>query len=100
MSKYPSDHKINVKVEPMNGIHLSECDFTCHLFVDKRKILSVPKNECRKEDEDNYIISFNTKDIGRGNVKLYMTLQIPDADYEKGYKEINTKVICTGVVDL
>lgn len=100
MSKYPSDHKINVRVEPINGIHLSECNFTCHLFVDGRRILSVPKEQCRKEDDDTYIISFNTKDIGRGAVKLSLNIHIPDADYDKGYKEVNTVSICTGVMDI
>lgn len=64
MSKYPSDHKISVKVEPMNGVHLAQCDFTCNLYVYENKVLSVTKEQCRKEDDDTYILTFNTKDIG------------------------------------
>ena len=101
MSKYPSDHKISVKVEPMNGVHLAQCDFTCNLYVDERKILTVPKEQCRKEDDDTYILTFNTKDIGRGEVKLSLNIHIPnDADFDKGYKEVNTVPICTGVADI
>lgn len=100
MSKYPSDHKISVKVEPMNGVPLAQCDFTCNLYVYENKVLSVPKDKCRKEDDDTYIISFNTKDIGRGTVKLSLNIHIPDAEYDKGYKEVNTVPICTGVADI
>lgn len=101
MSAYPSDHKISVSVNPINGIHLTECDFTCNLYVRANKVISVPKVNCRKEDDDTYIITFNTKDIGRGAVKLSLNIRIPnDADFDKGYKEINTVSICTGVVDL
>lgn len=100
MATYPSEHKILVKVEPMGTIHLSGCNFTVNLFIFSNKKISIPKSECIKKDEDSYVVTFNTRDLGRGAVKVSLNIQIPDADFEDGIKEVNTEPICTGVADI
>lgn len=99
MAAYPSDHKIIVGVKPMGGITLSECDFTVNLFIFEHKKISIPKSKCKKESEDSYIVTFSTRELGRGSVKVSLNIRIPDGDFEDSFKEINTKPICTGVAD-
>lgn len=100
MSAFPSEHKIVVGIEPIGGIHLSECDFTVNLYVYTNRRISIPKSQCIKEDDDTYKVTFNTKDLGRGNVMMSLNIRIPDADFNDGFKDVNTKPICTGVADM
>ena len=100
MAAFPSEHKILVKVEPMGNLHLSECDFTVNLFISSDKKISISKSKCKKEDDDSYIVTFNTRDLGRGTVKVSLNIQIPDAYFDDGIKEINTEPICTDVTDI
>lgn len=100
MAAFPSEHKILVKVEPMGNLHLSQCDFTVNLFVYSNKKISIPKSECIKEDDDSYKVTFNTKDLGRGAVKVSLNIKIIDPDFDDNIKEVNTEPICTGVTDI
>lgn len=100
MYSYPSDHKIKFKVEPIDGKTLSECEFTLSLFVTKNKTLEYNKSECVMVDDNTYTVTFNTKDIGRGAVRLSLNIRVPNSDFEDGYKDINTIPICTGVEDV
>lgn len=100
MSTFPSDHKILFRMDPMYGFHLSECDFTVKLFVRSNRGISIPKSKCVKVDDDSYTATFNTKELGRGNVMMSLNLHIPDADFEDGFKDVNTNAICTGVADI
>lgn len=100
MYLYPSDHKIKFKVEPIDGKSLSECDFTLSLFVTINKKIEFDKSKCVKVDDDTYTVTFNTKDIGRGTVRMSLNIRVPNEDYEDKVKDINTMPICTGVADV
>ena len=79
MYLYPSDHKIRFKVEPIDGKSLSECDFTVSLFVTNNKKIKFKKSDCAPVDNDNdtYTVTFNTKDIGRGTVRMSLNIRVP-----------------------
>lgn len=100
MYLYPSDHKIRFKVEPIGGVHLAQCDFTLSLFVTINKKIEFDKSKCVKIDDDTYTVTFNTKDVGRGTVRMSLNIRVPDKTYEDGVKDINTMPICTGVADV
>jgi hypothetical protein len=100
MAAFPSDHKIVVGIKPIGGINLSDCDFTVNLFVYTNRKLSIPKDKCIRKDDGSYFATFNTKDLGKGNVMMSLNIRIPDADFEDGFKNVNTKPICTGVADI
>jgi hypothetical protein len=100
MSAFPSEHKIVVGIEPIGGVRLADCDFTVNLYVYTNRRISIPKSKCIKNDDDSYFVTFNTKDLGRGNVMMSLNIQIPDVDFEDGFKEVNTKPVCTGVADI
>ena len=100
MLAYPSDHQIKITVEPINGIHLSECEFDCYLFTYPSKKIVINKSDCIKVNADSYIVQFNTREIGRGNVKMSLNIQIPDSSYDDGLREVNTAPLCTGINDV
>ena len=100
MYLYPSDHKIRFKVEPIDGVHLAQCDFTLSLFVTINKKIEIGKSKCVKVDNDTYTVTFNTKDIGRGTVRMSLNIRVLNEDYEDKIKDINTMPICTGVADV
>lgn len=100
MSAFPSEHKIVVGIEPIGGVRLSDCDFTVNLYVYTNRRISIPKSDCIEQDDGSYFVTFNTKDLGRGNVMMSLNIHIPDADFEDGFKEVNTKPVCTGVADI
>lgn len=100
MSAFPSEHKIVVGIKPIGGVRLSDCDFTVNLYVYTNRRISIPKSKCIEQDDGSYFVTFNTKDLGRGNVMMSLNIHIPDADFEDGFKEVNTKPVCTGVADI
>lgn len=99
MSILGSELKINVHVEPIDGMHMSDYNFECEFFAHTNRGAKIPKEKMRKVDDDNYIALITTelgKIIGRGSLKLRLTAYIPDSDFEDG---VRTEVaeICTGV---
>lgn len=86
MSALGTELKINVHVEPIGGIRMSEYDFTCMFYVYKNKVLEVKKQEMVKVDEDNYIAKVDTSKIGAGNLKMRFEAEIPDSDMNDGFR--------------
>ena len=99
MSALGTEFKINVHVEPIDGLHMSDYDFECEFFAYTNRGVKIPKSRMRKVDDDNYLAMITTelgKTIGRGTLKLRLTAYIPDDDFEDG---VRTEVaeVCTGV---
>ena len=97
---YPSDHVIEISAK-ITDTTLDQCDFTCTLFVQPNKCITVSKNNCKPvaNDKNAYRLAFNTLPLGRGPVKMVMNIQIPDVTFDDGVRNINTTPICTGVND-
>ena len=86
MSALGTELKINVHVEPIDGMHMSEYDFKCVFFVYKNRPLVVKKNEMTKVDDDNYIAKIDTEKVGVGNLKMKFVAEIPDSDMNDGFR--------------
>ena len=71
---------INVNIEPINNIHMSNYDFTIKAFCNEKKVVTFNKGDwnCQKVDDDNYVILLDTNDVGAGKLKLIVTAYIPD----------------------
>lgn len=97
---YPSDHVIEITTK-ISDTTLSQCNFTCTLFVQPNKCITVSKDDCKQVigNPDAYRLAFNTLHLGKGPVKMIMNIQIPDNSFSDGYRDINTTPICTGVND-
>ena len=87
MSALGTELKINVHVEPIDGLHMSEYDFECVFFVYKNRPLVVRKNDMTKVDDDNYIAKVDTEKVGVGSLKMKFIAEIPDSDMNDGLRK-------------
>ena len=99
MSALGTELKINVHVDPIDGLHMSDYDFECAFFVYTNKKVVITKKEMKKVDDDNYIALIDKVkglQLGRGTINMEITAHIPDGDFDDGLRTEKT-TICTGV---
>ena len=99
MSALGTELKINVHVEPIDGLHMSDYDFEVALYVYTNRKIVITKAEMKKVDDDNYLVmvdSVNAIKLGRGAVNMEFTAHIPDSDFNDGLRT-EKSVVCTGV---
>ena len=91
MSNVGTELKINVHVEPIDGFHMSDYDFTCRFYIYTNRYVEMKKSEMIKVDEDNYMGCIDSSKLGTGNIMMRITAQIPDTDFPDGLRtEIET----------
>lgn len=96
MSVVGTELKLNVHVEPIGGIHLADCRFTCKFFTSAAKPMVIAKDQMNQVDEDNFIAIIDSGKLGAGTIKMTITVEVPDSDFRDGYRtEIDT--VCTGI---
>lgn len=97
MSSLGTEFKINVHVEPIDGLHMSDYDFTCRFYIYTNRNVEISKSEMIRVDDDNYIACIDSNKLGVGTIMMRIIVQIPDADFPDGLRtEIET--ISTGLV--
>lgn len=99
MSALGSEHKFNIHLNSIDGLHMSEYDFECAFYVYTNRKVVIPKSKMRKVDDDNYIAVINTIDamrIGRGKINAEITAYIPDGDFDDGLRT-EKLILCTNV---
>lgn len=94
---YPSDFKLNAAMDVIDGYHMDDVDFTCSFYVSSTyisedKVVTLEKSQMIRVDADNYVAPLSSGDIGRGNLMVKYVAEIPDADFDGGYrKDIDIK---------
>lgn len=94
---YPSDFKLNVTMDAIDGYHMEDLDFTCSFYVSStfianEKVVTLEKSKMIRVDADNYVAPLSSENIGRGNLIVKYVAEIPDADFESGYrKDVDVK---------
>ena len=97
------EDKIEIHLEPMGEVHLSDCDFFVDLYVYPNKSVRLSKADTENVkyvDDDTYKICITTKEsikIGKGRVMMDFVIHIPDVDFADGYRTDVMTGICTGV---
>lgn len=86
MSSIGTEFKMNVHMEPVGSIHLSDVDFECTFYVYTNRKVLVKKEEMVMVDEDNYIAVIDSQKIGVGRMSMTMKVWIPDADCKDGLR--------------
>lgn len=81
MSNIGTELKINVHVEPIDGLHMADYDFACLFYVHSGKFVEVRKNEMQRVDDDNYVALVDTSKTGPGEIVMRITARIPDSDF-------------------
>lgn len=88
---YPSDFKLNVAMDAIDGYHMEDVDFTCLFyvssFVSNEKVVTLEKSQMIRVDADNYVAPLSSENIGRGNLIVKYVAEIPDADFDSGYRK-------------
>jgi hypothetical protein len=88
--------KLNIHIEPIGDVSMDDYDFEVELYCSSRKTLRITKSQARRIDKDNYVILADTNELGTGEVKIKVTAQIPDADFDDLLRT-EVQVIDTGV---
>lgn len=99
MSALGTEFKLNVHLEPLDGLHMSDYDFEVALYVYTNRKVVFQKSKLKKVDDDNYLLMVETADalrIGRGRINAEITAYIPDNDFSDGLRT-EKLVLCTDV---
>lgn len=98
-----SDVKIAFTAELPDGLLLKDIEFTGKVINadEKDKVLAFTKADCiMMEGGSDYVVLVDTETLGIGTYILRLTVQIPDTDYQTGYRKevikINPQVKCEG----
>ena len=99
MSALGTEFKMNVHLDPIDGLHMSGYDFECAFYVYTNRKVVFQKSKLKKVDDDNYLLMVETADalrIGRGRINAEITAYIPDSDFSDGLRT-EKLVLCTDV---
>lgn len=96
--------KLNISIEKMGSLSMSSYDFDIVLAAGnaKRQSLTLSKkgdvlsSGLKRVDDDNYIVAFDTKELGMGRLTVQITAYIPDGDFQDG-KRTEIDRIDTGI---
>lgn len=96
------DLKILVTAEMPDGMKMADVDWTVKVVnisqKDKEKVYQ--KSECIETDKGDYVVLVKSDDLGIGRYMVRLTSEIPDTDWESGYRKqvvkINPHVVVTG----
>lgn len=97
-----SETKLIVHIDPIDGFHMADYDFECDAFVFENRMVKKRKDELKKDDDDNYVMTLNDAEmriIGRGRIKVLVTAYIPDADFEDGFRT-ERELLCERVANV
>lgn len=89
MNKLIIESKYVLHLNPIDGLHMSDYDFECAIYVYTNKRVVKKKSEMIKDDDDNYIVIIEMEEatrIGAGPLKFEVTAYIPDSDFSDGFR--------------
>lgn len=75
--------KLNIHIEPIDGVTMDDFPFEVELVggLFKNKTLTITKEEAKRVDSDNYLVCFDTQEVGVGKLKCRVKAFIPDGDF-------------------
>ena len=89
------DTKIEFTADLPDGLKLSDVNFTGIIINadTAEEEESFTKEDCiMVGDGESYVVLVNTDEMGIGSLKLRLTVQIPDTDYQSGYRKAIIKI--------
>ena len=75
--------KLNINIQPIDGLTMTDYDFEVMLIsgIIAAKSKTYSKNELVKDDDNNYILPFNTQDVGLGKIVCRIIAHLPDGAF-------------------
>lgn len=80
------DIKIKVQAKSIDGMSLADYEWVAHLWTNSHRVVEVLKSDCIPMDDGSYVIMLDTTQVGVGTLKLKIVAELPDGDFEDGYK--------------
>ena len=86
--------KLNVHIEPIGELTMDDYHFRVEVICGtfKKQSLTIDKEQAIRVDGSNYAVCFDTSSLGTGSLKCRITAEIPDSDFEDGYRTEITEV--------
>ena len=82
-----TDIKFNLNILPISGISMSSYDFSVVAYAKgTNQRITIIKDSCAMEDDDNYIVPVDTTSLGLGELLLDVYAFIPDTDFDDGIR--------------
>lgn len=78
--------KINVSIDPLDNMTMEDYDFTIEMYCSPKRVVAINKPDAIKIDGSNYIVRVDSNITGAGDLKCKITAQIPDPDFDDGYR--------------
>lgn len=78
--------KILSEIEPVDGVHMADMEFSCQFYTSEERPLIVTKEQMIKDSDDGYIALVDTAGMEPGTLRNRMTFDIPDKDFADGYR--------------
>ena len=82
---FGTEFKLNINIEPLDDITMDDYDFKVELST-MQKSLKYDKSQLIRQDKNNYTVLVNTEEIGLGSLRCKVTANIPDTDFEDGFR--------------
>lgn len=78
--------KLNIHIEPIDSFTMDNYNFHIDVFVSPKKVVSIPKSDSVRIDENNYIVLVDTSEVGAGDIIAKVVAEIPDSDFKDGLR--------------
>lgn len=88
--------KLNVHIAPIDGITIDAYDYLTEVYCSPKRSITIPKEKTKRIDSENYMICFDTTNLGVGDLFVRITAFIPDGDFDDNLRT-EICVIDTGI---
>ena len=89
--------KINIHIDDLDGIKMSDMDFSCDFYVHAGRVQSIPKADMVKVDDSNYLALVDSLKLGKGIIRCKVIASVPDRDFLVGMRKevctVNTNIV-------
>lgn len=94
---YGTELKLSVSIDPIQGLKMADYDFVVDLYTSTAKVVSQPKAQLIKIDDNTFVARVDTKQLGTGRVRCKITAFIPDGDFEGDKRRTEVCIVDTGI---
>lgn len=80
------EKKFRLYLIPIGSVHASQYDFIIKVYCSAIRSIILSKDECIMVDDDTFVVTVDTNQIGLGNIVFEVTAFVPDGDFEDGLR--------------
>jgi hypothetical protein len=85
--------KFSLDIE-IEGFSMFDDDFKVAI-KNTKTLVEIPKEEMILTDDDKFLFTIDTKEIGTGDYYIFVTAYVPDDDFDDGFRtEVQKQLLC------